>query len=137
MGSKAPRCGLMIAANTNKPRNPETPKSTVPFTTPSKKRSMSDSTTPSTEDQALQLLATLDWKLSGRHLTANWEFDSPATVALRNDLGRNTIAALGLEILGCKAYLNPDAERFFEIEGMPLKICKSVIATNTLTPRPR
>jgi hypothetical protein len=98
---------------------------------------MSDTTTPSTEDRALQLLATLDWKLSGRHLTANWEFDSPATVALRNDLGRNTIAGLGLEILGCKAYLNPDAERFFEIEGMPLKICKSVIATNTLTPRPR
>ncbi len=87
-----------------------------------------NSTTRSLEDQALQLLASLDWKRTGKHLTANWEFDSPATVALRHDLGRDTIAGVGLEILGSKAYLNLDAEKYFEIERMPLKICKPVSA---------
>lgn len=89
----------------------------------------------STEDQALRLLATLDWKRSGKHLTANWEFDSPATVALRHDLGHDTMAGIGLEILGSKAYLKPDAERYFEIEGIPLKICKDV--DGKMNPCPR
>jgi hypothetical protein len=32
--AKALRCGLMTSGITNKPRNPETPKSTVPFHRP-------------------------------------------------------------------------------------------------------
>ncbi len=54
---------------------------------------------PSSQDQAVQLLASLDWTHTGKHLMADGELNSPATVSLRHGLGRDKIVGIGLEML--------------------------------------
>jgi hypothetical protein len=80
------------------------------------------------EDNVLRLLAGFDWKPTGKLLTANGDFGRIERQAIREDLGVDGVAGIGLQFIGSKVYINAGAESLFRVEGLPLKICREALA---------
>lgn len=81
-----------------------------------------------TEDNALRLLASFDWKPEGKHLTANSAFDPVMAEAIKQDLDKDVRDGIGLHFIGSRAYLSKESEAYFKIEGFPLRVCREQLS---------